>query len=253
MARSIREELDFELSRRKYIIGCDEVGTGAIAGPVVVTAVVYPSNWLGFEGLKDSKKYSNRATRKKHAEIIFETALTFSQVYISNIEIDKGGLRTSLIKGVVQVVNNCREQFPDSVAVIDGNMHLPIAHISLPKADDLIPAVSAASVLGKVERDYHMNDLHVGLTDNYHFNFNRGYGTWEHLKAIKELGLSVYHRKSFQLKTKYLEKDAFIRDIHKLTEEEKELRLLRRNTTRLKNIVTRLLAARHKKENGSDS
>lgn len=185
----------------KYIIGSDENGTGALAGPILVTACVFPFEWQGFEGLQDSKKYqkkSEKIARKQIAEQVFRNALVFSQVYIQPAIIDSIGMYRALLNGHRQVIQECQIDYPDSITIVDGNLRIPVvAHISVVRADGLVPAVSAASVLGKVERDWWMETVAEVKYPGYGFSQHSGYSTGDHLRQLNALGPCAIHRKSY--------------------------------------------------------
>jgi ribonuclease HII len=176
------------------LIGIDEVGRGCLAGPLCVAAV---SLLNPVEGLKDSKKLSPKR-REELDKLIRDNASYIKIILISNDEIDSIGLAESLKKAFISSVdvvdkgtniitdgniNYLKDLFPNSEAII--------------KADDSVPEVSAASIVAKVYRDKLMVEFDKDYP-GYNFIVNKGYGTKEHLNAIKEIGVSKLHRKSFK-------------------------------------------------------
>lgn len=183
-----------------FVIGSDEVGRGALAGPLVVGAVFGPADWW-IEGLNDSKKLSE-AKRRKLTRAIYacERAgqIRTAICYVQNSEIDTFGVETA------QRVAHCRacEVANDprkgrTLQIVDGSMHMPGDELCIPKADSFVPHVMAASIIAKVERDDYMTDL-AGTVSAYGFERNSGYGTAEHLQAIEKFGISDVHRKSYR-------------------------------------------------------
>lgn len=180
------------------IIGADEVGTGALAGPFCVCAVRAPEDW-SLDGLNDSKKLS----AKKRGEILLllmkEASIQYLIIEKSNELIDQKGLGVCLKEAYIEVITGLLG--PDDHAIIDGMVKLPFDQRvqSLIKADQKIPAVMAASIIAKEYRDDLMHKLHWKHTE-YDWLNNVGYGTASHKYAIKKFGMTDLHRKSYKLK-----------------------------------------------------
>ena len=186
------------------ILGIDEVGRGPLAGPLVVGAVILPENkpeWV-FE-LKDSKKLSVKK-RELLNELILKEAVATGLGWVFPEELDNVGIAEALrlaTRRAVKSVQGLHASF--SQIVIDGKVNF-LAETALgryvstmPKADNLVKEVSAASIIAKVARDHYMYD--VGLKfPGYGFEKHVGYGTAAHLRAIRELGICKEHRKSFE-------------------------------------------------------
>jgi ribonuclease HII len=182
------------------IIGVDEVGRGCLAGPVAAGAVV-----LGkpIRGLKDSKLLT-RQQREKFDIRIRERALGFGVGWASVEEINQFGLtqavRLAMHRAVDEVLKtfNAIEQL-----IIDGNYNYfsdhPLAAISqtLVKADQKVPAVSAASIVAKVARDLHMISLATKYP-GFGFESHVGYATPVHRRALRQLGATDIHRTNFR-------------------------------------------------------
>lgn len=181
----------------RYVIGADEVGNGALAGPVVVCAVLAPEGW-SLEGLKDSKRLSDNKI-KKYNDIISQT-LFHSIAFAESSEVDQLGLHKVLGKLFGAAVSAMRNyEMAHARVIIDGlavYRELPADVEYIAKADDLIPVVSAASVLAKHYRDQLM-DRYSQEFPQYEWCNNHGYGTAAHHAAIAQYGLSPHHRKSF--------------------------------------------------------
>jgi ribonuclease HII len=182
-----------------YIIGVDEVGTGAWAGPVVVGAVVLPSNWSS-SLVKDSKQYKNHNQRRSvYRGVLKEHMLHAETLSASAADIDDYGLHVVLDSLISRLVERAQNKYPEAIVVVDGNRLSRVRGpaVALPKADAIVPAVSAASILAKIDRDTIMRSLHVTYP-NYCFDTAVGYGTKAHELALKQYGICPEHRKSFR-------------------------------------------------------
>jgi len=193
-----------EPPRPQFVIGSDEVGTGALAGPFVVTAVVYPFTWRGLPGLQDSKKFKKpkeKQFRRDLAEEVYKTALTFNQQYVTVEEIDRKGMYPMLLRAHHRAIQACLSLFPKALVIVDGNFSFHrnggVKYHSIVQADGRVPAVSAASVLGKVERDWWMGSYAAGVYPVYGFANHLGYGSPEHFRALEQYGPCEIHRKSY--------------------------------------------------------
>lgn len=193
------------------IIGIDECGYGSVAGDLFVSGFRAPEDWT-FPGLKDSKKL----TRKKREQLSIElNQLTIKDNNFSHTlsmslhyEIDKLGLGACHKMGIASVIQKLYQ--PGDQVILDGNLspkHLEKYGIdtsynvkSVIKADDKIPTVMAASILGKTSRDAQMINIYHFFDPRYKFNENMGYLTADHKDAIRKFGLSDIHRKSYNIK-----------------------------------------------------
>lgn len=175
------------------VVGIDEVGRGCLAGPLVAGAVILKEP---IAGLKDSKLLSKRQREKLAAEIQVE-ALAFGLGWVQPKEIDELGL-TEAVKLAMERALTCVPVTYDEV-IIDGNFNFlknnPKAEAII-KADNLIPAVSAASIIAKVARDQYMAEAAL-KHPNYGFDRHVGYGTKHHLEMLKIHGVCELHRRSF--------------------------------------------------------
>lgn len=175
------------------VIGVDEVGRGPLAGPLTVAAVVLPASPFIW-GIDDSKKLSP-ARREELAAQILALAPAVGMAHIEPHEIDACGMAASLRVAMRRAIEDTGVE-PDAV-LIDG---LPVRVHPLETAvthgDARVACIAAASIVAKVARDAIMvaaDDLYPG----YGFAQSKGYGSAEHIAAIKRLGLSPYHRESF--------------------------------------------------------
>ena len=180
------------------ILGIDEVGRGPWAGPLVVGAVVLPEVHR-LEGLADSKKLSAKKRTLLDAKIR-EEALGFGLGWVHAEELDEIGLSAALRLATIRAVEAVKVPYHE--IIIDGTINF-LKETSkgryvttLPKADALIPAVSAASIIAKVARDNFMADQDT-IYPNYGFGSHVGYGTARHHKALISHGVTPLHRTSF--------------------------------------------------------
>jgi len=174
------------------IAGVDEVGRGCLAGPVTAAAVIL-SNPIN--DLQDSKKISQKK-RETLAEIIQKEAI-FSFASVSHDEIDTINIHQATLKAMQQAIINLPIK-PDLVYV-DGQF-IPNVEVNCEaviRGDQLIPEISAASIIAKVHRDAFMTQLDKKFPV-YGFAKNKGYGTAHHLDALKIFGHSSFHRLSFK-------------------------------------------------------
>lgn len=185
-----------------YLIGADEVGTGAWAGPFLVCAVITIDDWdgMGYD-LDDSKKLSPE--RREQAAAQLETQMhVFGWGW--HQDVDRYGMRQTLVDVYRHVLQRARyttellnHGLPLRV-VVDGDLDLGKGIESIPKADATIPTVMAASILAKVERDRFMRQEVHPCHPQYKFNRHVGYGTAQHLQALKQFGPCAAHRMSYK-------------------------------------------------------
>lgn len=176
-------------------VGIDEVGRGCWAGPLVAGAVILRAPIIG---LKDSKKLS----KKRREQMAIEIQLHAESVglgWVQPNEIDRIGLTEAVRLAMQRAIDEIK--LPYDEIIIDGNINY-LSHDSrskfLIKADDLIPSVSAASIMAKVARDNWMaNEAHA-LFPEYEFGKHVGYGTKRHIELLKLHGVTSLHRKSYK-------------------------------------------------------
>ena len=185
--------LQLELGGPGVVVGVDEVGRGAIAGPLTVAAVCLPRKPVVW-GINDSKQLTP-ARREALAARIAEVAVAVGIAHVEPASIDAVGMAASLRLAMARAVADTGLD-PDCV-LIDGNpVHAHPAEKCLVKGDARIAAIAAASIVAKVTRDA----LMVALDEEYpgyHLAECKGYGSAEHIAAIREKGLSPIHRVSF--------------------------------------------------------
>ncbi|MGV8959496.1 MAG: ribonuclease HII [Stenotrophomonas sp.] len=180
----------------RFIAGVDEAGRGPLAGPVAVAAVVFDPAQPRINGLDDSKQLT-AARREQLYERIIERALAFHIVMVEAAEIDTLNIYQATMLGMRRAVEGVAHvaQF----ARIDGNKvppGLPCPAEAIIGGDALDRAIMAASILAKVSRDRGMLELHQQHPE-YGFDQHKGYGTPQHLAALRAHGPCPQHRRSF--------------------------------------------------------
>lgn len=181
----------------KLVCGADEVGRGPLAGPVVCAAVIMPVDDI-IEGVDDSKKLSAKK-REALSELILKKAVAYSICRIEAEEIDEINILNATKLCMKRAVESL-EVKPDFV-LTDGNMTLDITYPqkSIIKGDSLSYSIGCASIIAKVYRDKLMDGF-AKEYPGYGFEKHKGYGTAEHINAIKKSGLCKIHRRSFTKK-----------------------------------------------------
>lgn len=185
------------MSAYDYTIGVDEVGTGALAGPAFVCAVVVPRDWPRPQGLKDSKKMS-WGGRSNMYRILLEQVTAHRIISIPSAYIDEVGLRKAWLDGVDAALIELVGLYPSGNIIVDGDTTHPNYKrmCAVIKADNSVPAVSAASVIAKVNRDMLMRQLHEEYP-YYDWKNNVGYGSKAHFAGLNSNGVSPHHRRSY--------------------------------------------------------
>jgi ribonuclease HII len=182
-------------TKDKIEAGCDEAGRGCLAGPVFAAAVILPRRYKNVR-LNDSKKL-NEKDRTELRTVIEKEALAWAVAKADPEEIDE----LNILKASYLAMHRAIEKLyiRPELLLIDGNRFEPYAdlpHICLVKGDGKYLSIAAASILAKTYRDEYMDNLHNHYP-GYHWDTNKGYPTLQHKLAIMELGLTPYHRKSF--------------------------------------------------------
>lgn len=185
--------LERELGGDGVVVGVDEVGRGALAGPLTVAAVRLPASPIVW-GLNDSKQLTP-SRREALAAQIADVALAIGIAHVEPASIDALGMALSLRQAMARAVGDTGLD-PDCV-LIDGNpVHAHPAERCLVKGDARVASIAAASIVAKVTRDA----LMVAYDEEYpgyHLAESKGYGSAEHIAAIRERGLTPIHRVSF--------------------------------------------------------
>ncbi len=177
--------------------GCDEAGRGCLAGPVFAAAVVLPVDF-SHPLVRDSKTLSPRQ-RAEARSIVERTALAYRVVMLSPQEIDRINILQAAIKGMQNALETLG--LTPEIALIDGNRFKPVAgipHRCCVHGDAEYISIAAASILAKTYRDAYMGELAVDFP-GYGWESNMGYPTKAHREAIRTLGVTPHHRKTFRL------------------------------------------------------
>ena len=188
----------------KYFIGIDEAGRGPLAGPVAVGTVRVSSDfdWSQLEGVRDSKKLSEKAREK-----IFERVcklqqsgqLRFVVCTSSSAYIDSHGIAPAIKRALATALARLEVNPKECRVLLDGSLSAPADYIhqtTIIRGDDTEPIISLASIVAKVTRDRLMRRL-APKYPAYGFEVHKGYGTSFHRKTIERYGLSDIHRASF--------------------------------------------------------
>ena len=178
----------------KIIAGVDEVGRGSLIGPVYAAAVIL-NKTINLKSLKDSKKLS-KEKREFLSNYIKKNSI-WAIGKASNKEIDKINILQASLLAMKRAINKLKKK--PSHILVDGNKLPDLKNFKIKaivKGDQKIPAISAASIIAKVSRDKFIISL-AKKNSGYFWHQNFGYGTKQHLSAIKKLGASKHHRKSF--------------------------------------------------------
>jgi ribonuclease HII len=188
------EQAVFTWDTSGLVAGVDEAGRGPLAGPVVAAAVIL-DELKPISGLADSKKLT-ALRREKLFDEIRAKALCCSIAEASVEEIDRLNILQATLLAMRRAVEGLR--LKPTMVLVDGN-RLPVLEMraeAIVKGDSLVPAISAASILAKVYRDRWCADYHQQYPQ-YGFAGHKGYGTAEHLSALREHGACPQHRKTF--------------------------------------------------------
>lgn len=196
-AERARSHALYEYERKynvKYIAGIDEVGRGPLAGPVVTCCLILPSDrellWLN-----DSKKLSP-SKRDELYEMLKREAVCYSIGMADNVVIDKINILQATLTAMRDAVNGMQvtpeQLLCDAVTIPE----ITVPQLKIIKGDAKSASIGAASIVAKVTRDRMMEEYDK-LYPGYGFAANKGYGTEEHIKALKKLGPCPIHRKSF--------------------------------------------------------
>ena len=199
-----------EKHRDKVIAGVDEVARGTFIGPVIAACVVLPKSFPDdtYKQIKDSKKLSEKK-REFLASYIKDICITYGVGEVSNKEVDEINILNATMKAMNRAINDAYKKEPFNYLLIDGpnfKGYIPpgedsemIEYECVLQGDATYLSIAAASIVAK---DYHTKLINKLVEDNpilmlYDIKKNKGYGTKNHLLALKTHGLSEFHRKSF--------------------------------------------------------
>ena len=181
----------------KIEAGCDEAGRGCLAGSVYAAAVILPEDYQN-ELLNDSKQLTEKK-RYQLREIIKRDAIAWAVGIVSPEEIDKINILNASILAMHRALDQLKVR-PEAI-IVDGNRFKPyqeLPYTTIVKGDGKYLSIAAASILAKTYRDDYMNKL-AEEHPQYDWLSNKGYPTKKHREAIKQFGITPYHRKSYNL------------------------------------------------------
>ena len=181
----------------KIEAGCDEAGRGCLAGSVYAAAVILPDDSQN-EMLNDSKQLTEKK-RYQLREIIERDAVAWAVGIVTPEEIDKINILNASILAMHRALDQLKVR-PEAI-IVDGNRfkkYKDLPHTTIVKGDGKYLAIAAASILAKTYRDDYMNGL-AKEYPQYDWLSNKGYPTKKHREAIKQFGITPYHRKSYNL------------------------------------------------------
>ena len=178
----------------KLVCGVDEAGRGPLAGPVCAAAVILPPG-LEIPGLNDSKKLTDKKRRELY-DVIVEQAVSYGITFASEQEIDEINILQATYEAMREAISKLSVK-PD--VLLNDAVKIPqvdIRQVPIIKGDAKSVSIAAASIVAKVTRDRLMEEYDKVLP-GYGFASNKGYGSAEHIAALKEIGPSPIHRQSF--------------------------------------------------------
>ena len=181
----------------KVEAGCDEAGRGCLAGSVYAAAVILPEDYQN-ELLNDSKQLTEKR-RYQLREIIQRDAVAWAVGIVTPEEIDKINILNASILAMHRALDQLKVR-PEAI-IVDGNRFKPyqkLPYTTIVKGDGKYLSIAAASILAKTYRDDYMNSL-AKEYPLYDWLSNKGYPTKKHREAIKQYGITPYHRKSYNL------------------------------------------------------
>ena len=181
----------------KIEAGCDEAGRGCLAGSVYAAAVILPEDYQN-ELLNDSKQLTEKK-RYQLREIIERDAVAWAVGIVTPEEIDKINILNASILAMHRALDQLKVR-PEAI-IVDGNrfkLYQKLPHTTIVKGDGKYLSIAAASILAKTYRDDYMNQL-AEEYPQYDWRSNKGYPTKKHRDAIKQFGITPYHRKSYNL------------------------------------------------------
>lgn len=181
----------------KIEAGCDEAGRGCLAGSVYAAAVILPENYQN-DLLNDSKQLTEKK-RYELREIIQRDAVAWAVGIVTPEEIDKINILNASILAMHRALDQLKVR-PEAI-IVDGNRfkkYMELPHTTIVKGDGKYLSIAAASILAKTYRDDYMNLL-AKEYPQYDWLSNKGYPTKKHREAIRQYGITPYHRKSYNL------------------------------------------------------
>jgi ribonuclease HII len=217
--------LENTLVDNRYEICIDEAGRGCMFGRVYIACVILPKEHDLFSGIgiKDSKKFTSKKKMNEVAEYIRTRAFAWHIAFVDEKRIDEINILKSVMSGMcecirsvvanIQKTRSSNYNITDFTAIIDGNYFtgyreyqegsesmIEMPHVTVEKGDSIYMGIAAASILAKTARDTYVLNMcsqYPELSSKYCLHKNMGYGTKEHMEAIKRHGITQWHRRSF--------------------------------------------------------
>lgn len=208
----------YDLNDSTIEIGVDEVGRGPMFGRVYTAAVILPkTDIFKHELMKDSKKFTSWKKLLETANYIKENCIAYSIEYEDETSIDKNNIlnatHIAMHKALKKLFMHNNNNNNNYLILVDGNSFKTLTYydkesesikeynnVCITGGDNKYTSIAAASILAKVERDLYIDDMckqYPKLNEIYDISKNKGYGTKNHMDAIKQYGISKWHRKSF--------------------------------------------------------
>ena len=194
----------------RWIVGIDEVGRGPLAGPVCVGLCKAPAKknhkvWKIIKNVKDSKQLSEEARHfwvKRMKDLASAGFISYYTSFVSHKIIDDRGIAYAIKLAIKRTIKKAKLNPENCEIRLDGSIYAPKEfknQKTIIKGDEKEPIIALASIVAKVRRDNRMKKL-AKKYPGYNFEIHKGYGTKKHIKALKKLGLTDIHRKSFTAK-----------------------------------------------------
>ena len=194
----------------QWLIGIDEAGRGALAGPVCVGAILTPINFdwkevfslitkKGAPKLRDSKQLSAQQRDVLYEYLVSHAKVRHAAAFVSAESIDTIGIVNAAHEAAAIAISQLRVNPESAHVLLDAGLRVPQkwTQESFIRGDENIPAIALASIIAKVTRDRHMEELALSH-HSYGFEGHKGYGTQAHLQAIRKFGILPFiHRKTF--------------------------------------------------------
>jgi ribonuclease HII len=190
-----------------WLIGIDEVGRGPLAGPVCIGLCKFPAGkrrkiWKIIEGVKDSKKLSEAERHfwsRQMKALSTAGMISYHTSFVSHAIIDRKGIAKAVRLAIKRTIKKAELEPKKCEILLDGSLRAPKEfknQKTIIKGDEKEPIIALASIVAKVRRDNRMKKL-AKKYPGYGFEIHKGYGTKEHIRALKKLGPSDIHRQSF--------------------------------------------------------
>ncbi len=179
----------------RYIAGVDEAGRGPLAGPVAIASVIMPlCDEYYIDGVNDSKKLTEKKREELYEKII-KTAISYVVEFVDEDEIDKLNILNATKLGMINAISKLKVK-PDIVLIDAVKLNIQYKIVPIIHGDALSYSIACASILAKVTRDRYISSI-SHIYPQYHFDKNKGYGTKEHIEALKKFGACKIHRESY--------------------------------------------------------